>query len=176
MTESSVMEKSLEPIVKDLQEKFGATVEEFRGEAQCLIGAERVVEALAFLRDERHFELLSAQTAIDYHPQTSPRFHVIYQLTSVTKNLSAQLRVPVNAGRPKVPTATGLYKSAVWREREIADMFGIEFEGHPDPRRILMPEGTEGHPLRKDFPLGYEEPQFSFNYEEIDLRKPYAKE
>jgi len=94
----------------------------------------------------------------------------------VTKNLLAQLRVPVNAGRPKVPTATGLYKSAVWREREIADMFGIEFEGHPDPRRILMPEGTEGHPLRKDFPLGYEEPQFSFNYEEIDMRKPYAKE
>jgi NADH-quinone oxidoreductase subunit C len=87
-----------------------------------------------------------------------------------------QLRVPVNGDQPKVPTAAGVFKSAVWRERELLDMFGIEFDGHPDPRRILMPEGTDGHPLRRDFPLGYEEPQFSFNYEEIDLRKPYAKE
>lgn len=170
------MEKSLEPILKDLQEKFGVTHEVFRGELQCVVKAERIVEALTFLRDTHHFELLSAQTAIDYHPQTSPRFHVIYQLTSVTRNLSAQLRVPVNADQPKVRTAAGVFKSAVWRERELLDMFGIEFEGHPDPRRILMPEGMEGHPLRKDFPLGYEEPQFTFNYEEIDLRKPYAKE
>jgi NADH-quinone oxidoreductase subunit C len=86
------------------------------------------------------------------------------------------LRVPVSGDSPKVPTAANVYKSAVWRERELLDMFGIEFDGHPDPRRILMPDDTEGHPLRRDFPLGYEEPQFSFNFDEIDLRKPYAKE
>jgi NADH-quinone oxidoreductase subunit C len=170
------MDKPLEPIVKDLQEKFGVAYEEFRGEAQCFVKAERIVEALTTLRDAHRFELLSAQTAVDYFPETSPRFHVVYQLTSVSKNLSVQLRVPVGGENPKVPTAAGVYKTAVWRERELFDMFGIEFEGHPDPRRILMPEGTEGHPLRRDFPLGYEEPQFSFNIEEIDLRKPYAKE
>ena len=170
------MTKPLEPILKDLQEKFGATHEMFRGEVQCLVKAERIIEALTTLRDAHHFELLSSQTAVDYHPQTSPRFHVVYQLTSIEKNLSVQLRVPLNGDQPRLPTAANVYKTAVWRERELLDMFGIEFEGHPDPRRILMPEGTDGHPLRKDFPLGYEEPQFTFNYKEINLRKPLVKE
>lgn len=170
------MEKSLEPIVKNLQDKFGVTYEEFRDEVHCFVKPEQIVDALTILRDEHQFELLSAQTAVDYYPQTSPRFHVIYQLISLAQNLSVQLRVPVNGDNPKVPTAANVYRTGVWRERELFDMFGIEFEGHPDPRRILMPEGTDGHPLRKDYPLGYEEPQFSFNFEEIDLRKPYAKE
>ncbi|NUQ84564.1 MAG: NADH-quinone oxidoreductase subunit C [Anaerolineales bacterium] len=170
------MDNKLEPVVKVLQEKFGATYEEFRGETHVFVTAEQIIEALTLLRDKYEFELLSALTAVDYYPQTSPRFHVIYQLSSLAKNVTVQLRVLVNGDQPKVPTASGVYEVANWREREIFDMFGIEFEGHPDPRRILMPEGTQGHPLRKDFPLGYEEPQFTFNFEEIDLRKPYAKE
>jgi NADH-quinone oxidoreductase subunit C len=170
------MDQKLEPIVKALQEQFGATYEEFRGEVHVFVSAEQIIEALTLLRDKFDFELLSTMTASDYYPQTTPRFHVIYQLSSLAKNVPLQLRVPVNGDQPKVPTATRVYEVANWREREIFDMFGIEFEGHPDPRRILMPEGTEGHPLRKDFPLGYEEPQFTFNFEEIDLRKPYAKE
>lgn len=170
------MDSKLEPIVKALQEKFSVAYEEFRGEAHVFVTTEQIIEALTLLRDKYEFELLSAMTAVDYYPQTSPRFHVIYQLSSLAKNVTVQLRVPVSGDQPKVPTATRVYEVANWREREIFDMFGIEFEGHPDPRRILMPEGTEGHPLRKDFPLGYEEPQFTFNFEEIDLRKPYAKE
>jgi NADH-quinone oxidoreductase subunit C len=170
------MDKKLEPIVKALQEKFGATLEEFRGEAHVFVKVGQIVEALMLLREEHEFELLSAMTAVDYWPQESPRFHLIYQLSSLAKNVTLQVRVPVNGDQPKVPTATRVYDVANWRERELLDMFGIEFEGHPDPRRILMPEGTEGHPLRKDFPLGYEEPQFTFNYEEINLRKPYAKD
>lgn len=159
-----------------MQDKFGATYEEFRGEVHVFVKPGQIVDALSMLRDEQNFELLSALTAVDYYPQMSPRFHVIYQLTSLAKKLSVQLRVPVNGDQPKVPTATRVYNVANWRERELLDMFGIEFDGHPDPRRILMPEETEGHPLRKDYPLGYEEPQFSFNFEEINLQKPFAKE
>jgi NADH-quinone oxidoreductase subunit C len=170
------MDTRLEPIVKIIQEKFGATFEEFRDEVHLFLKPEQIVDALTLLRDEHKFELLSALTAVDYYPQESPRFHVVYQLTSLAQNLSLQIRVPVNGTNPTVPTVTGLYGVANWRERELFDMFGIEVEGHPDPRRILMPEGTEGHPLRKDFPLGYEEPQFTFNFDEIGLLKPRPKE
>ncbi len=170
------MDKKLENIVQALQEKFNASLEEYRDEAHVFINSEHIVEALTLLRDKYDFELLSAMTASDYWPQLSPRFHVIYQLTSLAKNLSVQLRVPVDDADPKIPTATGVYEVANWRERELMDMFGITAVGHPDPRMILLPEDQEGHPLRRDFPLGYEEPQFTFNIDEIDLRKPYAKE
>ena len=170
------MDTRLEKFVRVLQGKAGAAFEEFREEVHVLIQAEHIVDALEFLRDEHQFSLLSAMTAVDYWPQQDPRFHVIYQLTSLTQNLSIQLRVPVDGIKPRAPTATKVFEVANWRERELMDMFGIEFEDHPDPRRILMPEDWDGHPLRKDYPLGYEEPQFTFNFEEIDLRKPYAKE
>ena len=170
------MDKKLEKIVQDLQERYGSSVEEFRGETHVFVTAEQIIEALTLLRDKYEFELLSAMTATDYYPQQSPRFHVIYQLSSLAKNLTVQLRVPVNGDNPQVPTATGVYQSANWREREIMDMFGITAVGHPDPRMLLLPDDQEGYPLRKDFPLGYEEVQFTFNFEDIDLRKPYAKE
>jgi len=170
------MDKELEKIVQAVQTRFDASIEEFRGEVHVFVKPEQIAETLTWLRDEQGFEFLSALTAVDYWPQQEPRFHVIYQLTSISKNLSVQVRVPVAASRPVVPTVSGVYASANWREREVWDMFGVRFEGHPDLRRILMPHDWEGHPLRKDYPLGYEEPQFTFNFEEIDLRKPYAKE
>ena len=170
------MENKLEPIVKVLQDQFKATYEEFRDEVHVFVATEQIIEALTLLGDKYEFELLSAMTAVDYYPEMSPRFHVIYQLSSIAKNITLQLRVPVNGAEPRVPTATRVYEVANWRERELMDMFGIEAEGHPDPRKLLLPDDMVGHPLRKDFPLGYEEPQFTFNFEEIDLRKPYAKE
>lgn len=170
------MIERLQPVIDALKKEFDGRVEEFRGEAHVFVEARDIVAALARLRDAQGFELLSAMTAVDYWPQESPRFHVIYQMSSLARNLTVQLRVPVPADHPHVPTASGVYATANWREREVMDMFGIEFEGHPDPRRILMPEDWNGHPLRRDYPLGYEEPQFTFNYEEIDLRKPYVKE
>ena len=116
------MDIRLEPIVKNIQEKFSATFEEFRDEVHLFLKPEQIVDALTLLRDEHKFELLSALTAVDYYPQTSPRFHVVYQLTSLAQNLSLQIRVPVNGTSPKVPTATGLYGMANWRERLFAAM------------------------------------------------------
>jgi NADH-quinone oxidoreductase subunit C len=171
------MDKKLEPIVQALQENFGVTLEEFRGETHVFAKAENMIDALLLLRDKYDFELLSALSAIDYWPQLSPRYHVIYQLTSLARNLSLQLRVPLNDSNPHIPTATGVYEVANWRERELRDMFGIMPDGHPDLRILLLPEGWEDkHPLRRDYPLGYEEVQFTFNIDEINLRKHYAKE
>jgi NADH-quinone oxidoreductase subunit C len=171
------MDKKLEAIVQALQEGFGVTMEEFRDELHVFVKVENIVEALTLLRDKYDFELLSALTAIDFWPQLSPRYHVIYQLTSLARNLSLQLRVALDDGEPHIPTAIGVYEVANWRERELRDMFGIVPDGHPDLRILLLPEGWEDkHPLRKDYPLGYEEVQFTFNFDDIDLRKPYARE
>ena len=170
------MDNKLEKIVQALQEKFKTQAEEFRGEAHVFAGAEQIVDVLTFLRDQQGFELLSAMTAVDYWPQVSPRFHVIYQLTSVANNLSLMVRVPVSGDQPEVPTASGVYAASNWREREIWDMFGVRFAGHPDLRRIMMPPGWQGHPLLKENPVKVEEVAFSFNRERIDADKPYAQE
>jgi NADH-quinone oxidoreductase subunit C len=169
------MDKKLQPIVEKLEKEFGATASEYRGDVRLFVTADQYPAACSQVR-ELGFELLSAMTAVDYWPQSEPRFHVVCEFTSVKKNLRLELRVPVPAVDPRLPSISGLYRNANWRERELWDMFGIKFDGHPDLRRILMPADWEGHPLRKDYPLGYEEPQFTFNFEEIDLRKPYAKE
>ncbi len=170
------MDPKIGPVVQGLQERFSGSLEEFRDEAHVFVQASQIVKVLAWLRDAQGFELLSALTAVDYWPARSPRFHVIYQLSSLAHNLTLQIRVALDGDHPTLPSATRVYDVANWRERELFDMFGIQIHGHPDLRRILMPPGTEGHPLRKDYPLGYEEPQFTFNIEDIDLRKPYAKE
>jgi NADH-quinone oxidoreductase subunit C len=169
------MEPRLQSIIEKLGKEMGGSASEYHGDASVVIPAEKIVAACHQVQASG-FELLSTLTAVDYWPEEDPRFHVIYQFTSVSMNLDLTLRVPVAGINPSLPTISSLYRNANWRERELWDMFGIKFQGHPDLRRILMPVDWEGHPLRKDYPLGYEEPQFTFNFEEINLRKPYAKE
>jgi NADH-quinone oxidoreductase subunit C len=170
------MSDELQTIVQDLKERFGAGLYEFRGEVSLILKSQEIVPACQALKDEFDFELLTEETAVDYWPEQEPRFHVVYRLRSLKRNAIIGIRVPLNGNSPSMPSITSVYTNANWFERELWDMFGIHFEGHPDLRRVIMPADWVGHPLRKDYPLGYEEVQFSFNFDEIDLRKPYARE
>jgi NADH-quinone oxidoreductase subunit C len=170
------MNDELQIVVSALAERFDAIPNEFRDQMTVQISPEQIFTVCQALRDEFGFNFLEVETAVDYWPRQDPRFHVVYQLYSIEKHLRLGLRVPVSGYSPSLSSIVSLYANANWREREIWDMFGIRFEGHPDPRRIVMPADWQGHPLRKDYPLGYEEVQFTFNAEEIDQDKPYAKE
>jgi NADH-quinone oxidoreductase subunit C len=128
--------------------------EHVRGEAVVLVAPANVLDALRTLRDhpDTVFEQLSDLTVVDYLGR-APRFEVIYQLYSISRNHRLRVKVPVEEDDPVVPSVSGLWKSALWAEREAWDMFGVRFAGHPDLRRILMYPEFEGHPLRKDYPL-----------------------
>ena len=169
------MSEILASTVEKLVKKFDGDTIEFAGETSVILPAEKIAEAARLIHDDFGFNLLSALTAVDYFPAEDPRFHLFYRFTAIAGRLTLNVRVPVPALSPRVPTLENIYHNANWHEREVYDMFGISFVGHSDMRRILMPNDWEGHPLRKDYPLGYEEPQFSFNYDEIDVRKPHAK-
>ena len=166
------MNEHLEAAITTLERRYKAEVQEFRGEITLLVSPEFHVEAARTLRDEFEFNMLLDETAVDYFPQESPRFHIVYHLYSMSQNLVLRLRVALDGSQPSVQTLESVYPNANWKEREIWDMFGIRFEGHSDMRRILMPDDWEGYPLRKDYPLGYEEVEFTFNIDEIDLSKP----
>lgn len=170
------MDEKLQSAVKALEARFGASHQEFRGDTTVFLKSDQIAGACLLLRDEFKFNMLSELTAVDYWPQQDPRFHVFYQLTSLSDHQRIGLRVPVPGIKPSIVTVEKVYPNANWHEREIWDMFGIRVEGHSDLRRILMPYDWEGHPLRKDYPLGYEEVQFTFNLREIDQDKIHPNE
>jgi len=117
----------------------------------------RLPEVMRFLRDDprTRFEQLCDLTCVDYlnYPGAEDRFGVIYSLLSLTHNRRLWVKVFVNDPDPEVPSVTGIWKGAEWPEREVFDLFGIRFTGHPDLRRILLPQNFRDHPLRKDYPL-----------------------
>jgi NADH-quinone oxidoreductase subunit C len=116
-------------------------------------------EVMQFLRDDPalRFDMLVDATAIDYRPREG-RFHVVYLLASVSRNARLTVKVKLPGDDPKVPSLAALWHNANWAEREIYDMFGVVFEGHPDPRRILMYPEFVGYPLRKDYPVDKRQP------------------
>ena len=133
-----------------------AEVKQWRNETTVILAPRDLVRVCRFLREEPDlaFDLLSDVTAVDrlLLAQSSPRFEVVYHVYSLQFRRRLRLKVRVGEGEA-VPTVTGIWPTANWHEREVYDLFGVPFEGHPDLRRILMPEDWEGHPLRKDYPV-----------------------
>jgi len=170
------MDEKYQAAAAALQERFGVEISEFRGEVSGVVASEQILAAMTALRDEFGYDQLVDVTAVDYWPKEEPRFHIVYHLRSLQAALILCLRVPLSGNFPVHPSVEGIYPSANWFEREVYDMFGVTFSGHSDLRRIIMPADWQGHPLRKDYPLGYEEVQFSFNFDEISKRKPHPKE
>jgi NADH-quinone oxidoreductase subunit C len=138
----------------------GAAVRDFT----LVVPADHLVAVCTFLRDdpELEFALLASVSGVDYLPR-DPRFEVVYHLLSITHNLRLVLKVLVSDEHPRVPTVVGVWPTANWLERETWDFYGIEFTGHPDLTRILLPDDWVGWPLRKDSPLGYQEVAFTHN-------------
>ncbi len=129
------------------------------GDATAVVRGEDLIAVMTTLRDDENlaFEMLSDVCAVDYLPRT-PRFEVVYHLYSVAKNHRLRIKVQVEAESPSVPSLCALWESANWMEREVWDLYGIDFAGHPDLRRILLYDEFEGHPLRKDYPKERRQP------------------
>lgn len=144
--------------IRRLREAFSSSlldVTAFRGEVTALVKREDIVRVCRFLRDDPdlQYDFLSDLTGVDrLGLGEGPRFEVVYHLYSIPHRWRVRLKVRVAEGEA-VPSVTSVWETANWHEREVYDMLGIPFEGHPDLRRIILPEDFEGHPLRKDFPV-----------------------
>lgn len=139
----------------DLDPAAVADIRHDRGEWTLVIPAEKIRWACEVLKARRSYVFLSDVTAVDRYP-TEPRFEVVYHLRCYERKQWLRLKCRLPGDNPEIETVTGVWRAANWYEREVFDLFGIRFHGHPDLRRILLPEDWEGHPLRKDYPVtGY---------------------
>jgi len=148
--------------IKDTLSDNIKNIYEFRGETSLTIEKEKLLEICKRLIDEYRFIYLADLTAVDYLEVKIPRFEMVYYLHRFDKdyegNTRIRIKVELSGDEPEIDSVTSLWKGADWLEREVYDMFGINFKGHPDLRRILMPEDYEEFPLRKDFDVRNREP------------------
>jgi NADH-quinone oxidoreductase subunit C len=156
-------------------------LEERLGELMLTVRREKILELLAFLRDDPRcqFQQLMTICGVDY-PDRVERFEVVYNLLSLTHNHRIRVKLTTDEATP-VPSAVAVYSTANWFERETWDLYGVFFAGHPDLRRILTDYGFEGHPLRKDFPMTgyvemrYDDEQKRVVYEPVKLTQEFRK-
>lgn len=126
-----------------------------RGEVTLLIAPERIVPVCEFLKITRQYLYLADITAVDWYP-AEPRFEIVYHIYSHEHKQRLRLKARIGGENPAIASVTSVWKAANWYEREVFDLFGVQFIHHPNLKRILMPEDWEGHPLRKDYPVtGY---------------------
>lgn len=153
---------SLIQSLKDVFTDYIANIYEFRGEITFTVVSESIFDICSRLKNDYGFLYIADLTAVDYLEVKHPRYEVVYYLHRFGENYEDNTRVRLKAELPntdpKIDSVTPIWKSANWLEREVYDMFGIEFTGHPDLRRILMPEDYEEFPLRKDFDVRNREP------------------
>ncbi|MCL4395190.1 MAG: NADH-quinone oxidoreductase subunit D, partial [Chloroflexi bacterium] len=178
---------TIESTIAKLQEQFPGDsgvpgkagviqdIYEFRGETTLTVSRDTLVPAALLLRDDPdlQYQMLLDVTALDWFPR-KPRFDVLYSLLSLERNQRVRLRVRIGGDDAQVPSITSVYPGANFYEREVYDLFGITFTGHPFLQRILLPDYVDIHPLRKDHPLGYEPVEFTHTYAEIQPDKPSA--
>ncbi|MFN8452746.1 MAG: NADH-quinone oxidoreductase subunit C [Anaerolineae bacterium] len=173
---------ALDPVaaVKEALPDSLLDVHQFRDETTLIVKPADIVTVARFLRDTKGliYNYLSDISVVDYYPDYARpgRFGVCYHLYSLLYNRRLRVKAFLPEDDPTIPTVTVVWQAAIFLERESYDLMGIEFVGHPDLRRVLLPDDWEGHPLRRDYPLGYETVMFSFNKDEINKYKPYAKE
>ena len=158
----------LELIAQELRERDADSVldtEFFREKAAITVSAGSIRETLEWLRT-KGFNFLASVHGVDYFPE-EPRLGVQYEMLDMTEVDRLTVKVRVHTEDPHVPSVTPEWPTADHQEREIWDMFGVVFDGHPDHRRILMPEDYEGHPQRRDFPIGGEPILFTHNERDV---------
>ena len=141
--------------VVKLKERFAESVldcKEFRGEVTVTVKKEKILEVLKCLKEDLRYNFLTDVTAVDYLGQ-DPRFLVVYHLYSIPNKDRIRIKAPVTEADGSIDSATALWNSANWLERECFDLMGINFKNHPNLVRIMMTDDWVGHPLRKDYPL-----------------------
>lgn len=147
---------TLPNVVAALKARFAeVTASEFRGQTRVVVQSSQCFDALSCLKNEFRFDMLVDLTCVDYlnFRDATDRFGLAYVLANTDSNLQLTVRVMLNEPDLTVPSVVPLWEGANWMEREVWDMFGIRFDGHPDLRRILLPDEFTAHPLRKDYPL-----------------------
>ncbi|HEX8857384.1 MAG TPA: NADH-quinone oxidoreductase subunit C [Thermoleophilaceae bacterium] len=164
MPDATGLELIAQRVRENLGEEAVTGTNFHRARATLDVAPARVRDVLAYLRDsdEEPFDRLMSVHGCDYLP-AEPRFGVHYELLNMERPDRLNVRTRVGLEAPELPTVTDLYPGANYLEREIYDMFGVVFEGHPDMRRILMPEDYTGYPQRRDFPMGGEDVIYTFN-------------
>jgi NADH-quinone oxidoreductase subunit C len=178
--------KPLDPVtaVQNTLPGVVKNVVKFRDEITLVVDPAQIVSVVEYLRDTAGlvYNYLSDISAVDYwepsgtHGDRPARFGVCYHLYSMLYARRIRVKVYLDEDEPVVPSVIGVWPAANWLEREIYDLMGVTFTGHPDLRRLQMPDDWNGYPHRRDYPLGYETVMFSFNVDEIMKHKPFAKE